>query len=73
MLENEAYATLRKNLGKQVQIVFGGQRVSVLVVSVDPDGALFRPASSDVDNTPSEFWVAFDHVDAIEPRRTAAN
>lgn len=73
MVDHDAYATLRANTGKQVQIVLGGQQVSVLVVSVDPDGALFRPTGSELNDAASEFWVAFDHIDTIQLRRPAAN
>jgi hypothetical protein len=72
MLDDEAYATLRANAGKQVDIVLGGQRISVVVLSVDADGALLRPTDSDPHQSGSEFWVAFDHIDMIE-RHPAAN
>ena len=73
MVATEAYAILRAHIGTQIQIVLAGERLPVIVTSVDPDGALFRPKGSGPRDAASEFWVAFDHIDAIEIPPSAPN
>ena len=73
MSRQEAYSVLRANVGKPLDVVIAGNRVPVTVASVDTDGALFRTAEPDPLQPSAEFWVAFDHIDQVEMRRSTAN
>jgi hypothetical protein len=73
MSRQEAYSVLRANQGKALEIVLDGNRVAVTVASVDTDGALFRTVEPDPLQPLAEFWVAFDHIERIELRHSAAN
>jgi len=73
MSRQEAYSVLRANIGRPLDVVIEGALLAVSVVWVDSDGALFRPVEPDPLQTSAEFWAAFDHIERIEIRRSAAN
>ena len=66
MSRQEAYPILTANLGKPLNVVLDGNRVTLTVASVDMDGALFRIVEPDPTQSLGEFWVAFDHIERLE-------
>jgi hypothetical protein len=46
-----------------VKVFFDSHTETVLVLSIDSDGMLCRPASGE---TAAEFWLAYDQITRIE-------
>ncbi|MBV8069748.1 MAG: hypothetical protein JO270_07585 [Acidobacteriaceae bacterium] len=68
MTQDVLRAELRDSIGKQIRLTLGGgQTETVLVLSVDPDGFICRPAYPDPNESAPEFWVAYKEVSGIEP------
>jgi hypothetical protein len=67
MNQEEIVRILKANVGKVLDIIFDGNRTTTVTVSsVDHDGVLCRLLGVK-SQQPSEFWVAFEHIQEIKP------
>jgi len=52
--------------GTVAKVSFDSHTETVLILSLDPDGMLCRPASAGPGETAAEFWLAYDQISQIE-------
>jgi hypothetical protein len=66
MTRVELAGELAANLGKTIRMRLTSSLVEVMVIAVDVDGVLCRGVSVPEGEAGSEFWVAYNDIQAIE-------
>lgn len=53
--------------GSVVKVSFDTHTEIIVVLSIDSDGMLCRPASASPSGAATEFWLAYNQISQIEP------